>query len=76
MKSTAHLWFAASGCAQHAEMSQPFASPPSAQGQPFLAIQALDALVVGPPALAAQHLIEHRTAPAAPLLGQLTQPLP
>src|SRR6516225_11496807 len=35
--------------AHHAQMTQPFASPPSAQRQPFLAIQALDALVVGPP---------------------------
>jgi hypothetical protein len=42
----------------------------------FLAIQPLDALVIGLEALAAQHQIEHRTAPAAPLLGQLTQPLP
>jgi hypothetical protein len=43
-------------------------------GQPFLAIQALDAFVVGLKALAAQQQIEQRTAPAAPLFGQLAQP--
>src|SRR6516225_2298007 len=62
--------------AHHAQVTQPFAPSPSAQGQPFLPIQPLDALVIGLPTLAAQQLIEHRTAPAAPLLGQLTQPLP
>ena len=34
--------------AHHAQMTQPFASPPSAQGQPLLAIQPLDAFVVRP----------------------------
>src|ERR1700749_1438054 len=58
----------------HAQMTQPFATPPSAQGQPFLVIQALDAFVVGLKALTAQQQIEHRTTPAAPLFGQLTQP--
>ena len=32
--------------------------------------------VIGLQALAAQHLIEQRTTPAAALLGQLTQPQP
>jgi hypothetical protein len=61
--------------AHHAQMTQPFAPLASLQTQSFLAIQPLDALVIGLPALAAQHQQKHRTAPAAAFLGQLTQPL-
>ena len=60
---------------RHAQMTQPVASPPSAQGQSFLAIDPLDALVIGLKALAAQHQVDQRTAPAPSLLGQLAQPL-
>jgi hypothetical protein len=49
--------------AHNAQMTQPFAPPPSLQRQSFLAIQALDALVIGLPALAAQHQIEQRGQP-------------
>jgi hypothetical protein len=45
------------------------------QGQPFLAIQALDSFVIDLKALTAQQQIEHRTAPAPSLFGQFTQPL-
>jgi hypothetical protein len=62
--------------AHNPQMAQPFAPAPSPQGQSFLAIQPFNPFMVGAPALPAQHLIEHRIAPSAPLFGQLSQPLP
>jgi hypothetical protein len=40
-----------------------------------LAIQPLDAFVIGAPALAAQHQIKHGAPPTASLFGQLAQAL-
>ena len=60
----------------HPQMAQPLAPAPSAQRQPFFAIQPLDSFVIGPPALAAQHQIEHRTTPAPSFFRQFAQALP
>ncbi len=58
-----------------AQMTQPFASSPSAQRQAFLAIEPLDTFVIGLLPFAAQHQVKQRTAPAPSLFGQLTQSL-
>lgn len=57
------------------QVAQPLASAPSAQRQPFFAVQSFDTPMVYPEALAPDYPIQHRTAPPAPLFSQRPQPL-
>lgn len=57
-------------------MAQPLAPTASAQRQSFLSVQSFDPFVIDREALAANHPVQHRTAPPPSLLGQCAQPLP
>jgi len=57
-------------------MAQPLAPAPSAQREPFFAIEPLDSFMIGPPALAAQYQVEHRATPAPAFFCQFAQSLP
>jgi hypothetical protein len=58
------------------QVTQTFAPTPPAQGQSFFAVAPFDALVIDLKSLATNYPIQQRTAPAPPLLGQCSQPLP